>query len=389
MQLINHKIAVHWRRLGPYHIARLTTAYKYLMGVGIETVGLETVSDDSTYLWRQETDSTPFTRYVVLPEQSYENVPPMNIWQGISSTLNKIQPDVVAICGYSSLDALATFIWCKLNGRKAIIMMESKQDDAPRQQVKEWLKQQIISQFDAALCGGSSHRDYLMQLGMSTDQIFLGYDAVDNSYFRTEAQKVQLNSSTFSHLPGLDSNRPFFLASSRFIKRKNLDGLLRAYARYRQVVDSSAWRLIILGDGEERDNLHQLANELELSDAVWPGFRQIGELPAYYGLAGAFIHPALQEQWGLVVNEAMATGLPVLVSQTCGCTRDLVLEEETGFSFDPKDTNTLARLMVQVSSGQVDRETIGQAAQRHIDQWGTERFAQGLYDAIKTAIEKR
>jgi glycosyltransferase involved in cell wall biosynthesis len=360
------------------------------MGVGIETVGLEIVSDDSTYLWRQETNSTPFTRYVVLPEQSYEDVSALNIWRGISNSLNKIQPDVVAICGYSSPDALAALVWCKLNNRKAILMMESKQDDAPRQPVKERLKQQIVGQFDAALCGGSSHRDYLIQLGMSTDQIFLGYDAVDNIYFRTEAQKVRLNSSAFDHLPGLDSESPFFLASSRFIKRKNLGGLLEAYAKYRQTIaDSSAWRLIILGDGEERGNLHQLANELELSDVVWPGFRQIAELPAYYGLAGAFIHPARQEQWGLVVNEAMAAGLPVLVSQTCGCARDLVLEGETGFTFDPEDTNTLVGLMVQVSSGQVDRETIGQAAQRHINRWGTERFAQGLYEAIEAAIDKR
>jgi 1,2-diacylglycerol 3-alpha-glucosyltransferase len=381
------RVAVHWRRFGPYHIARLNAACCHLRSIGVDVIGLETASYEATNLWQQETAPTEFSRQIVFPQHNYEDISALYISRGIYNALARINPDIVAICGYSTPDALSALFWCKLHNRKTILMMESKQDDASRKQLKEWIKQQIVRYFDTALCGGTLHREYLIQLGMLPTRIFFGYDAVDNTYFQKEANHARENPAAYNQIPGLHSDHPFFLASSRFIRRKNLDSLIKAYAQYRQrIADSSAWRLIILGDGEERDNLHRLANGLELSNVLWPGFRQISELPTYYGLAGAFIHPARQEQWGLVVNEAMAAGLPVLVSRTCGCVPDLVLEGETGFTFDPEDTSTLASLMVRVSSGQVDRQAMGRAAQRHINQWGTKRFARGLYGAIQTAI---
>src|SRR5207244_4064698 len=101
---------------------------------------------------------------------------------------------------------------------------------------------------------------------------------------------------------------------------KNLPRLLEAFAGYRRLAGDAAWELVLLGDGPLRPELVALLKDLELDGHVLlPGFKQYDELPAYYGLAGAFIHASTTEQWGLVVNEAMASGLPVLVSDRCGC----------------------------------------------------------------------
>jgi glycosyltransferase involved in cell wall biosynthesis len=115
------------------------------------------------------------------------------------------------------------------------------------------------------------------------------------------------------------------------------------------------------------------------------GFKQYPDLPAYYGLASAFIHASTTEQWGLVVNEAMASGLPVLVSNRCGCAPDLVQERVNGFTFDPLDVEQLARLMVQLSSGLVDLRRMGDASRKIITDWGPERFASGLRQAAEMA----
>ena len=80
-----------------------------------------------------------------------------------------------------------------------------------------------------------------------------------------------------------------------------------------------------------------------------PGFKQYDELPIYYGLAGAFIHASTTEQWGLVVNEAMAAGLPVIVSERCGCAPDLVENGRNGFTFDPYDVDALTHLMLKMA----------------------------------------
>src|SRR5690606_18401005 len=106
-----------------------------------------------------------------------------------------------------------------------------------------------------------------------------------------------------------------------------------------------------------------------------------------YADAGAFVHASTTEQWGLVVNEAMACGLPVLVSNRCGCAPDLVKEGVNGWTFDPTDPATLAELMTTLASlPETERDALGAAGKRIIANWGPERFATGLIAAATRAL---
>jgi SAM-dependent methyltransferase len=111
----------------------------------------------------------------------------------------------------------------------------------------------------------------------------------------------------------------------------------------------------------------------------------VGDLPKYYGLASVFVLPSLIEPWGLVVNEAMACGLPILASRSSGCAYDLVHEGENGFRFDPRDPEALAGLMLRMSSGEVDLQAMGNASRRIISQWTPATFASSLWRAIGSA----
>jgi glycosyltransferase involved in cell wall biosynthesis len=120
---------------------------------------------------------------------------------------------------------------------------------------------------------------------------------------------------------------------------------------------------------------------------VFPGFRQIDEIRAFYAGAGAFIHPALSEPWGLVINEAMASGLPVLSSRNVGAAEELVQEGVNGFSFDPEDVEELAGLMARMSGmSSEERLAMGRASERLILDWGPERFARGAQEAVRFAM---
>ena len=138
-----------------------------------------------------------------------------------------------------------------------------------------------------------------------------------------------------------------------------------------------------------RSDLCRLISDLRLDACVHlPGFKQYPELPAYYGLASAFIHASTTEQWGLVVNEAMASGLPVLVSNRCGCARDLVQEGVNGFTFDPYNVEQMAELMLKISTFQdVSLSAFGDASRAIIIKWGPERFASGLKSALECALK--
>ncbi|MEZ4695505.1 MAG: glycosyltransferase [Rhodothermales bacterium] len=102
--------------------------------------------------------------------------------------------------------------------------------------------------------------------------------------------------------------------------------------------------------------------------------------------SGALIHPATRDQWGLAVNEAMASGLPVIVSTGAGCCRDLVVDGVNGFTFDPLDTGLLADIMRRVTSEDAERMLFGRASRERISDWSPETFAHGLAEAIRIAL---
>ena len=263
-------------------------------------------------------------------------------------------------------------------------MTDSTRDDAKRSRLRERIKRTIVSQFDAALAGGAPQVRYIRELGLPDDRIFTPYDVVDNDFFARGAAAVRSDPGGCRHLPGLASGSPFFLASGRFIERKNFGNLIKAYGAYRSLDhDGAPWELVILGDGPERSHLAALADAIAPGSGItFPGYRQINEITAYYGLAGAFVHPAKVEPWGLVVNEAMAAGLPVLVSRSAGAAEDLVSDGVNGFRFDPGDPVAIAIAMLRVSASDADREEMGRQSVARIALWTPERFAEGLWRAV-------
>lgn len=317
-------------------------------------------------------------------------MPTKEIADRMVNALRDCKPDAVAIPGWWDKGALAALSWCMETATPAVLMSESTADDERRVWWKEFIKRRLIKLYSSALVGGQRHIDYLVALDMPRERVFTGYDAVDNDYFARKAKEVRGQSSEVRKKYGLPEN--YFLASARFIEKKNLFTLLRAYAEYRRKSEvgnqkSEAWDLVLLGDGPLKSDLCRSISDFGLQDSVLlPGFKQYDELPVYYALAKAFIHPSRVEQWGLVVNEAMASGLPVIVSERCGCVSELVHENENGFTFDPDNNAQLSKLMLKLST-ESQLPEMGTASLNIISEWGTDRFGAGLRAAAETALK--
>jgi glycosyltransferase involved in cell wall biosynthesis len=268
-------------------------------------------------------------------------------------------------------------------------MSESARQDEPRTWWKEIIKRRIVNLYSAALVGGQRHVEYLVELGMPRERIFTGYDAVDNAYFARRALEIRDSEFETRKKYGLPEN--YFLASARFIEKKNLPRLIRAYAEYRRrsaVSGGNApWDLVLLGDGPLRETLETQLSTLNLHMHVHlPGFKQYDELPVYYALAKAFVHASTTEQWGLVVNEAVASGLPVIVSNRCGCVPELMADN--GFTFDPLNEDELAARLLEMASLSRDQlEELGEASRRIAAQLGPDRFSEGLEQAATVAMK--
>ena len=377
-------LVVIFDNFGPYHLARLAATRVRGGKEGVAVSGLEALATYAEYDWTTGSGDSRKENIVTICSGSKKQravglaAVPL-IWQ----TLNRIRPDALAICGYKGIMPLAALIWAKAREKISVMMSESSHHDKGRSPLQEWGKRQIVRRFDAALVGGQRQKEYAAFLGIPEERIFVGYDVVDNEHFARGAAQAREQEEFLRRQHGLPES--YFLAVSRFIAKKNLPFLMDAYARYRRQVGRSSWDLVLCGSGSMEAVLQEQARDIP--GVHFPGFKQADELPLYYGLASAFILPSSHfEQWGLVVNEAMACGLPVLVSRTCGCAPDLVQEGVNGFTFDPQDVDALARLLLRISSGQTDLAAMGAASRKIISAYTPETFAANLLAAIKLSL---
>jgi glycosyltransferase involved in cell wall biosynthesis len=168
-----------------------------------------------------------------------------------------------------------------------------------------------------------------------------------------------------------------------------LQALIQAYKIYLDELGEQGFDLVLVGAGELDWQLRQDVASMGLTHRVhFPGFVQYGELPLYYGMAEALVHASSVEQWGLVVNEAMASGLPVIVSNRCGCAADLVQAGANGITFNPYDVNELAGCLVQMSGmSRSERDTMGARGREIIAAWSPARFGASLVAAAKKAVD--
>jgi glycosyltransferase involved in cell wall biosynthesis len=383
------RIAVVFHHIGPYHHARLNTAADRLSVTGFEW------SAKGYDAWGAAESPARYHKVSLFPEATAHCPGNAKLKQAFWTALEQARPDVVAVNGWNNFGSLISANCCVHRGIPMVVMSESSRQDEHRTSWKEAIKRRIAGLYSAALVGGQRHVEYLAQLGMPRERIFTGYDVVDNEYFRQKAEEVRSQRSEVRQKYALAEN--YFLASARFIEKKNLARLVQAYAEYRRRSevrsqksevgnDKAPWDLMVLGEGPLRETLNSQLSTLNLNEHVHlPGFKPYDELPVYYALANAFVHASTTEQWGLVVNEAIASGLPVIVSNRCGCAPELV--NGNGFTFDPTNEDELAtRLLEMASLSDEDRKQLGDNSYRIAANFAPERFGEGLERAASVAM---
>jgi len=357
----------------------------------MDVLAVETAATSGQYGWNTPDIPAGLERAILFDDEA--NISRVGLAAAIDRRLAPFSPDAIATPGWSTATSLAIAGWAAARGVPVIAMSESNVWDFGRNPAREFLKRRIAEYFTAALCTSDGQAEYLHMLGLAPGAVFRGYNAVDNGYFARESARAKgAPMPAGDHGPlGEAARGRYFLASCRFVEKKNLARMLEAYARFREGRDDDPadWPLVLLGDGELRPALVAQRTALGLSTHIhMPGFRQYDELPAYYGSAGCFVHASTTEQWGLVVNEAMAAGLPVIVSDRCGCAPVLVREGINGYSFAPEDIDALAGAMRAIAS-MADDTAMRDASRALVADWGPDRFGQGMADAVRYCTATR
>jgi glycosyltransferase involved in cell wall biosynthesis len=377
------RTAIFVSQIGHYHHARFRA---YSERVKAVTVIAATAEPSFREFSAKKDPSCPYAIHTLFADNDryWRAVKTNKLWPKVTQVLNMTEPDVVVIPGWATPEGLAALTWSREHDCRVVILSESQEADARRSHSREFIKKRIVQACDSALVGGRSHREYLTRLGLPPSRICLGYDVVDNAHFRQGADAARSNALRWRGLLGLPER--YILASGRLVPKKNFGTLIKAYAEYVATKDATH-DLVILGDGPERAKLEQLVEGFRIPHRVrMPGFRNYDLLPAYYGLASVFVHISTVEQWGLVVNEAMAAGLPVIVSNRCGSAQELVDDGISGYKVDPLDIKGLADRIGSMVAKEAQQKQMGIAARQAVSSWGPQRFAEGLAQAAEIAL---
>ena len=317
-----------------------------------------------------------------------DSLSPSQVVARLWNELERLDPNVVLAGPIAFPMGAVALRWGRSRRRPVVIMDDVRYEDVPRPFWVEFVKRRLYRNVDAMFIPAPSHAPSYEAWGVRPDRIFFGVDVVDNDFFASRADAARGDTPALRRR--LELSYPFFLGVGRQVPIKNWGGLLETYRQYRREVKSTPWDLVLVGEGPERSGLERQVADQRLEGVHFKPFCALEEVCEYYALAECFILPSFGETWGLVVNEATACGLPVLVSRRCGCAEALVREGENGWTFDPNRPEELTKALLSMNAlSPESRQAFGKRSQEIINEWPLVRFARGALQAIDSCRDSR
>ena len=247
------------------------------------------------------------------------------------------------------------------------------------------LHQWLLSKYSAFLNIGRSNKDFYLKNNISNEKIFLTPYCVENDRFSSAAKELRSKRDDIRAGWKIEPSAFTFLFCAKFIEKKQPMDLLKALdAAFKRMERSDNHvHLLMAGNGELKSQCENFVQRNNLP-VTFSGFLNQSEIVRAYVASDCLVLPSdYGETWGLVVNEAMACGLPAIVSDRVGCGPDLIYEGITGSIFPFKDVDTLAEKLILFAKNPEKTKTMGEQAEKLIRKYSVEEVVKGTIDAIR------
>ena len=298
--------------------------------------------------------------------------------------------DALWIHGYMHATNWLAILAAKSAGVQVLLRGESNLlDSRPvwRRALKSVALRLLLRQMDGALYIGSHNREYYRHYGLPEEKLHFVPYCVDNEFFQQEAARLRPYRAALRGQFGVADDRPVILFCGKLIPKKQPVLLLQAFKEVRR---KHPCALVYAGDGILRREIEELAAREDLPDVHITGFLNQSEVSQAYVAADVLALPsAWGETWGLVLNEGMNFGLPVVASGRVGGAVDLVREKENGYVVPAHDTAALASALTRLVEDQARRARFGRHSLEIIQNWGLDRAVAGIVKACVTASNQK
>jgi glycosyltransferase involved in cell wall biosynthesis len=260
----------------------------------------------------------------------------------------------------------------------------------PSSTVKRLLRRPLMGAFYSACDGflaiGSANKAYYRAMGVPDEKISLVPYSVDNARFMRMSRLTTAKRRLVRDKLGISQDRPAVLYASKFMQRKRPDDLIRAAQML--TAEGLAFDLVMVGSGDMDAELRELVATGGPRRTVFPGFINQQELPSVFGACDIFVLPSENEPWGLIVNEAMCAGLPVVLSESIGCAPDLLREGENGYGFKAGDIDALTTSLRRILMDADLRNSMSIKSLDIIAGWSHQKCLEGIREQL-AAISSR
>ncbi len=291
-------------------------------------------------------------------------------------SLNK--DDVVIVSGWLDITIQLAILLKPLIGYKLILWSGSTESEKSflRRITKPYTKL-LVSLADKYIAIGSKSKQYLQSLGANKKDISIAYNNIDTKHFNSYQNQTFVEG--LKSKLSLKSNWQYILYVGQFIERKNVSTLIEAVSNLQQ--KGKKIGLILQGYGPLKQKLEEQVSSLGLHEVHFSDHIPYQHMPAIYNLADLLVVPSYEEVWGLVVNEAMASGLPVIVSSKCGAASDLVKSDKNGFTFQPDSISELADKVQEILT---DKERMSKYSLKIIQNFTPTHAADNFHQTINS-----
>lgn len=306
------------------------------------------------------------------------------VWREIRSG----RYDAVWLHGYAYAAFVLAFLTAKSRGLPVFVRSETHlglQRSGWRQRLRDGILRLAYRHVAGCLAIGSANRDYYRSLGVPESKIFDVPYTVDNDRFMAAAALTADERRQVRARFGLRDDQPVVLYASKFMPRKHPDDVIEAVARLQQ--QGVRVSLLLVGTGELESALRERVAELGLQDVVFGGFVNQAELPRVYATSDVFVLPSENEPWGLIVNEVMCAGLPVVVADEVGCVPDLVRDGVNGRHMRAGDVDSLTVALRDLLADANAREAMGRKSVDIIGRWSYAKCHRGVRAAVVGAAQ--
>ncbi len=303
---------------------------------------------------------------------------------GIENIVKNRKFDAFIVNGWIVKSCIQLLRACRKYGVPCIVRGESNAL-RPRAWWKRMVHKRLLARYSAFLTIGQANREFYLQSGVEGKRIFFAPYCVDNRLFESASDTLRQERDSIRAQWGISPTDFTFLFCAKFIEKKRPLDLLDAMSITMRELKNLPSRicLLMVGDGEQKIECEEFVRQRKLP-VIFTGFLNQSEIVRAYVASDCLVLPSdYGETWGLVVNEAMGCGLPVIVSDHVGCHKDLVCPGQTGEIFPFGDYKVLADLLVSFASKSEQVRSMGRRAKQKVADYSVENVVKGCIKAIK------